>query len=145
MKLSNAEMQRIYESMKYINDKGVKDTDFILAFEKIRDLNSKKSSFYSFNVVTPKAIRQQAYRDLSPEAHDFIERRINEGYKNTYHSIMAVLEGHRKKVDSTNDLYKKKPLIYKNYIRKYKIDAADIAVFDEIFECAFNNTLSKVS
>lgn len=98
MKLSNIEIQRIYESMKWINDKGnIKDPDFVSAFEKITDLRNRNASCFSLCAVTSKSIRNQKYRDMSPEAFDYIEQRINQGYKNTYHSIMAVLESHRKK------------------------------------------------
>lgn len=145
MKLSNIEIQRIYESMKWINDKGnIKDPDFISAFEKITDLRNRNASCFSLCAVTSKSIRNQKYRDMSPEAFDFIEQRINQGYKNTYHSIMAVLESHRKKVDSIDELREKKSQIHESYIHKYKINASDIPVFDEIFECAFNNSLSKI-
>ena len=145
MKLSNIEIQRIYESMKWINDKGnIKDPDFVSAFEKITYLHNRNASYYSLCAVTPRSIRNQKYRDMSPEAFVFIEQRINQGYKNTYHSIMAVLESHRKKVDSIDELREKKSQIHESYIHKYKINASDIPVFDEIFECAFNNTLSKI-
>lgn len=145
MKLSNIEIQRIYESMKWINDKGnIKDPYFISSFEKITDLHKRRASCFSLCAVSSRAIRSKKYRDMSPEAFNFIQQRINQGYKNTYHSIMAVLESHRKKNDSIDELREKKPQIYENYIHKYKINELDIPVFDEIFECAFNNTLSKI-
>lgn len=145
MKLSNIEIQRIYESMKWINDKGsIKDPDFISAFEKISDLNNRNAACFSLCQVTSKAFKNQKHRDMSLEAFDFIERRINLGYKNTYHSIMAVLENHRKKVDSVDELREMKSSIHEEYIHKYKINDSDIPVFDEIFECAFNNSLTKI-
>lgn len=145
MELSNIEIQRIYECMKWLNDKGnIKDPDFKSAFKKIADLNNRNANHFSPYQVTSKTIKNQRYRDLSPEAFDFIERRINQGYKNTYHSIMAVLEDRRKKVSSVDELRRMKSLIYENYIYKYKINDSDIHIFNEIFECAFNNSLTKL-
>ena len=79
LNLNIKEVQRIYESMKWINEKGsITDPDFISAFEKISFLNEQ-------------TIKDKKYSDLSAEAMEFIERRTNAGYKNTYHSIMSVL------------------------------------------------------
>ncbi len=145
MRLNSAEIQRIYESMKWINDKGnIKDRDFISAFEKINELRSKKASHYSLCAVFSKNERSKRYADMSPPAFAYIEKRIQEGHKNTYHSIMAVLENYRKRIDSADELCDKKSLIYDDYIHKYHIKDSDIAVFDEIFDTAFSNSLSKI-
>ncbi len=142
MRLSKAEMRHIYECIKETDDNGgIKDHEFITAFKKIKYFYNCNADYFNVCEVTARAVHGKRYSDLSPEAANFIKRRISEGYKNTYHSLMAVLESRRKRIDSTDELREKD---YRAYVNKYKIEDADIPVFDEIFECAFNNFSAKL-
>ncbi len=129
MDFTKAELSRIYELTQWaVEKKSTKDRDCISAYSKMKSLIELNADFYRINEVgkTP-------YGALSDNAKAYIKRREQEGKKNTYHSIMAVLD-YRRKHESSLD----KEDIRNKYISKYKIDNTDIAVFNEIFDTCFD-------
>ena len=78
-----------------------------------------------------------AYSEMPKEYVDYIEKRIKEGKKNTYHSIMAVLE------NKGESAFTQKNKIKKDYIEKYEIEEKDASLFDEFFEYVYKMFLIK--
>lgn len=149
MILNTNEISRIYETMKLLKEKAnIKDIDYNNALNKLETLVNCNT-----NIVCTKkkycksledVILRKGYSDLSEEARNFITRRIEEGYKNTYHSLMSVLGYKIYYCSKKEELEENKKLIYKRYIEKYKIKESDIKEFDEIYEICFERVLSKL-
>lgn len=135
MNFSNVELKRVYELTQWaVEKKNIKDKDFLSAYDKLKKLNDMDADEYRISAIsrTPMSMSKPTYGALSDEAKKYIDRRVQEGNKNTYHSIMAVLDNYRKHNSSID-----KEDIRRKYIDKYRIDEADMAMFNEIFDTCF--------
>lgn len=143
MILNKREINRIYEVMKCLKEKvNIKDEDFNQALNKIEVLNNCKKNIVCLSEKTSK--KGKGYSDLSEEACNFIARRKEEGYKNTYHSLMSVLGNKLLIYDTKESLINHKYNISHEYVKKYKIKESDQEVFDEIYDICFEKTLTKL-
>ena len=106
MVLTESEINRIYETMDAVYKKvDIYDCAFLSAFDKIETLKNKGGDF-----KLKVHIDGTSYSGMSEDAHNYIEFRIKNGYKNTYHSIQAVLANKLQKSSIENmdfDLIKK--------------------------------------
>ena len=80
---------------------------------------------------------------LSEKAKNIIIKKVENGDKNIYHSIMAVLSARDKNGTFSNDLLEEK-IVYKNNKKgRRNIDDLDTDTFDEIFKFTYNKYLLK--
>ena len=137
MTLTEKEFGRIYELMKWgVEKQNLQDPHFLSAFKKIESIHEIKGDKY---IICSKNDAPKAYSSLSNDAKEFINKRIEEGYKNTYHSIMAIL-GDRW-IRNNNSVDKEE--FRKEYIEKNNILADDLDAFNEVFDAAFSSFLKK--
>ena len=131
MTLSEKEFGRIYELMKWgVEKQNLQDPHFLSAYKKIESIHDIKGEKY---VICAGNKGISTYSTVSDEAKSFIDKRIEEGYKNTYHSIMSVL-GDRlnKKIFVDKDSFREE------YIARYNISPSDLDAFDEVYNAAFS-------
>ena len=131
MTLSEKEFGRIYELMKWgVEKQNLQDPHFLSAYKKIESLHEIKGEKH---IICADSKVAPTYSTLSDEAKSFIDKRIEEGYKNTYHSIMSVL-GDRlnKKIFVDKDSFREE------YIARYNISPSDLEAFDEVYNAAFS-------
>ena len=97
MNFNKAELRRIYELTQWaVEKKSIKDKDFLSAYDKLKKLNDMNADEYRISTISRTPMSKPTYGALSDEAKAYIDRRVQEGKKNTYHSIMAVLDNYRK-------------------------------------------------
>ena len=131
MILSNSEFNRIFQFVEWgVTKKEISDPDFISAYQKLLKLSNVNNNEYSINEVKTN---KSTYDSLSDKAKDYIDKRIEQGFKNTYHSLMAVLDNKSKHSKDWD-----KEAIKREYISKYHIQSDDYEAFDEIFETCFS-------
>ena len=97
--------------------------------QKVREVQRKTGEKIEFTIAKPQMAK---YVEYSTKVYNVYLKYVSEGKKNTYHSIMAVLDNYRK-----HDTPIEKEEIRGRYIAKYQIDYTDIDVFDEIFDTCF--------
>lgn len=142
MILTKNEISRIYETIKILKEKAnIKDINYNSALDKLEILNNCNKNIVC---LVEKSKAGKRFSDLSEEAYNFITRRKEEGYKNTYHSIMSVLSNKILIYVTKELLIDHKDTIANEYIKKYKIKEQDIKVFYEIYEVCFSRTLKKI-
>lgn len=138
MVLTDFEFDRVFEFVKWgVEKQNIQNPDFISAYQKLYELHNTKAERYIISVDQDHPANT-TYSSLSDKAKLFIEKRIEEGKKNTYHSIMAILNDR-----FTRSIYVDKETFRQEYIDKYGILSEDYEAFNEVFDTAFSNFFRK--
>ena len=115
MILNKNEISRIYETMKLLKEKtNIKDIDYNNALNKLETLVNCNTNI----VCNRRRVSRKGYKNLSDEARNFINRRIEEGHRNTYHSLMSVLSFNVYIYRKKEEFKENKNNMYNNYIIK---------------------------
>ena len=138
MVLSGSEFNKVFEIVKWgVEKQGLNNPDFVSAYEKLYNLHNAKADKYIIS-VDQNAATGTTRSSLSDKAKLFIDKRIEAGKKDTYHSIMAILNERWKR-----SIYVDKEDFRKEYIAKYDISPDDYEAFNEVYETAFSVFFSR--
>ena len=138
MVLSSSEFNKVFELVKWgVEKQGLSDSDFLSAYEKLYNLHNKKAEKYIIT-VNQNYSAGVTRSSLSNKAKLFIDKRIEEGKKDTYHSIMAILDGRWKRSMCID-----KEEFRKEYIEKHNISTDDYDAFNEVYDVAYSVFFSR--